>query len=205
MQNPAQFGYRPMLENDIDHVPIDCQGDRAAITARIADLGASAILVFDGAQHVGQLQFRRHAAELRSPNGIWHPDYWGDFPDSQPELPADAVGIFCYHVGQLESGEDRDSSYFGRGIGQGLLDYFLDWAEDQQISTIVAKHTPPSRAVMAFMGGQAASVYEARGFEVVSSWIDGQLLDTVRERGLADSTVANEDVAGVGMCVKHLA
>ncbi len=204
MTKPSEIHYRPMTLDDIARVPLDCQGEPGVISARIEDLGACAILALDDGQHVGQLQFRRHSSTLRSSSGIWHPDYWGDFGDTQPALPANTVGLFCYHVGQLQPGDDRDSRYFGRGIGQALLDSFLDWAVSQRFDAIVAKHTPPSRSVMAFMGGQPAHVYEARGFDVVSSWIDGQLLDTVRERKIVDAHAKTADVARVGMCVRHL-
>ena len=204
MNQQPDLHYRPMGIDDANRVPIDCQGERNEIVERIKDLGASAILVFDGKQHVGQLQFRRHSAALRSSQGIWHPDYWGDFGDTQPTLPDNTLGIFCYHVGQLEPGEGRDSSYFGRGIGQSLLSTCMEWARDNDFEAIVAKHTPSNRGVMAFMGGQPAEVYEANGFEVASSWIDRQLLETVHERGLADSTASDVEVGQVGMCIKHL-
>ena len=69
---------------------------------------------------------------------------------------------------------------------------------------MVAKHTPPERAVMGFMGGQPASVYAERGFEVVSQWVDAQLLETVCERKLAPAEAGPETIATVGMCVKYL-
>ena len=48
--------FRPMVEADLGRYPIGCQGPRQDIAARIQDLGASAILAFDGTRHVGQLQ-----------------------------------------------------------------------------------------------------------------------------------------------------
>ena len=198
-----QINYRPMTKADIGVVPMDCHGSPSDVETRIADLGACAILAFEADRHVGQLQFRRHSPDLRSRNGIWHPDYWGDFGDDQPDLPPDTVGMFCYHVGQLEPGEARDSRYFGRGIGVGLVDYFLSWAQELGFAAIVAKHTPVQRAVMSFMGGQPASVYEQKGFDVISSWIDAQLLETVRERGLVEEETPDQDAAQVGLCVRH--
>ncbi len=60
--------YRMMTALDVGRVPIDHQGKPENVLARIADLGSSAALVFDGDQHVGQLQFRRYDPSLRSPN-----------------------------------------------------------------------------------------------------------------------------------------
>lgn len=205
MSAAEEIIYRPMTLEDIDEVPLDCYGELSDIKARIRDIGSAAILAFEGKQHVGQLQFRRHSASLTSPDGIWHPHYWGDFAGISPDLPENTVGIFCYHVGQLEPGEYRDSRYFGRGIGQGLLDSFLKWAADREIEAVVAKHTPCSRAVMSFQGGQPASVYEERGFAVVDSWIDDQLRETVLEKGLAAADASLDDIARVGMCMKMLA
>ena len=196
--------YRPMTINDVGKVPIDCQGEWEVVSDRITDIGSSAILAFDGSQHVGQLQFRKHSSSLKSPDGIWHPDYWGDFPEIQRDLPANTLGIFCYHVGQLSAGEERDEKYFGEGIGQALLNKLLTWASEQGFDAIVAKHTPALRPVMSFMGGQSAEVYEKWGFEVVTSWIDEQLLEATKERGFAKAAHKVEDVASVGMCVKYL-
>ena len=64
-----------MVASDIGSVPIACQGDRAQVLARIADLGSGALLAFDGKEHVGQLQFRRYEAGTRSPRGVWDPLY----------------------------------------------------------------------------------------------------------------------------------
>jgi len=200
---PAKISYRPMLAKDIGRVPMDCHGDAEAVTARVRDLGAAAILAFDGAQHVGQLQFRRHDPALRSATGIWSPDYWGDFGDDQPELPGATLGVFCYHVGQLTDGDERDERYFGRGIGIALLDFLIDWAKGQGFRAMVAKSTPPHRAVMGFMGGQPAHVYEENGFELCKSWIDPQLQETVQERQLVPDATDVNAIARVGMCVKH--
>jgi GNAT superfamily N-acetyltransferase len=197
----ADIRYRLMTAQDIGRVPMDCHGDVDAVTERIRDLGAAAVLAFDGEQHVGQLQFRRHRDDLRSANGIWHPNYWGDFGGRGPQLPRATVGVFCFHVGQLKSGAERDARYQGRGIGAALFDYFLEWARAGGVEAVVAKHTPSRRAVMAFMGGQPAEFYTARGFEVVADWIDPQLPDALRERGLVAEDADPNVIARVGMCV----
>ncbi len=146
--------YRPMTMSDLGNVPIDCQGSEATVRSRIADLGASAILAFDGEQHVGQLQFRRYDQALRSPDGIMDPSYWGDFGQaSQPYLPGGTLNLFCYHVGQLEAGAARDPHYHGRGIGVALLKEFLRWADATGVEATVAKALPPFRPLGVLMGG----------------------------------------------------
>ena len=121
--------FRPMTSEDVGTIPIGHQGDEQEVRARIQTLGSSAILAFDAAQHVGQLQFRRYAADTRSPKGLWDPLYWGEFGNAAPALPDRSLSIYCYHVGQLDDTDDRDARYQGRGIGLRLLDYFLDWAK----------------------------------------------------------------------------
>ena len=113
----ADIRYRPMVASDVGRVPEDCHGSREALLERIEDLGAAAMLAFDGGRHVAQLQFRRYDRGLHSAEGIWHPDYWGDFGEHAPELPRATVNVFCYHVGQLAAGEKRSPDYQGRGIG----------------------------------------------------------------------------------------
>ncbi len=196
--------YRTMTAVDVDRLPIMCHGGRDALIARIADLGTAAVLAFDGDQHVGQLQLRRHDPKLRSPEGIWNPDYWGDFGDEVPPLPDATVGLFCFHVGQTDDSEDRDPRYHGRGIGLALLDHALAWVTEQGFEAIVAKHTPPSRVVMGFMGGQPESAYAQRGFENIASWVDPQLAETVVQRELVAPDADPDDIARVGLCIKRL-
>jgi GNAT superfamily N-acetyltransferase len=201
-QTSGVIFYRPMTLEDIGRVPTDCHGEREALVARIRDLGAAAILAFDGQKHVGQLQFRRHRPDLRSDKGIFSPDYWGDFGDRGPELPDATLGIFCYHVGQLEEGPGRDPQYQGRGIGLGLLDYFLRWSELNGFDAIVAKCVPPDRAAMKFMGGLPAELYIDRGFKLVASWTEPDLHRALVERELIAADSDPESAARVGMCVK---
>ncbi len=196
--------YRPMVVADIDMVPLGCQGPRDAIAERIDDLGAAAILAFDGDQHVAQLQFRRYDPHLRSPDGLWDPLYWGDFGDYAPSLPGDTLSVFCYHVGQLEDSEARDAKYQGHGIGLALLDHFLNWASDAGFVSVTAKCTPSPRSVMSFMGGQPAEAYSERGFELTASWVDTQLGEVIRQKGLVPEGVDLDEAARVGCCVKSL-
>ena len=198
------ISYRPMVADDVDHVPIGCQGERSVLLARIDELGSAAILAFENAQHVAQLQFRRYDRDLRSTEGIWNPDYWGDFGDQGPELPYATLSVFCYHVGQTDDTENRDPKYQGRGIGLALLDYLLEWAEAQGFEAIIAKCTPPERPVMGFMGGQPPEAYIARGFEKVASWVDQQLAAAVLEREIVSENADLDAFARVGVCVKRL-
>jgi len=165
-----------MTPADVGRIPVDCQGTSDEVRARIAALGSSAVLVFDGRQHVGQLQFRRYDPELRSPDGLMDPLYWGDFHELEsPPLPERTINLFCYHVGQLGSGEERDPRYHGRGIGVGLLEELIRWADAAGVEAIVAKAVPPFRPLAMFMGGHPASVYEEHGFETVVRWCDRDL------------------------------
>lgn len=86
------------------------------------------MLVFEGAQHVGQLQFRPYVPLTQSPKGLFHPLYWMDFQDHAPDLPEKTLTLFCFHVGQLDNTTERDAAYFGRGIGIKLLKKTVDWA-----------------------------------------------------------------------------
>ena len=194
--------YRPMTAEDLGTVPIGHQGDEQEVLARIQDLGSSAILAFDGTQHVGQLQFRRYAADTRSPKGLWDPLYWGEFGNVAPALPDRSLSVYCYHVGQLDDTDDRDARYHGRGIGLSLLDHFLDWAKQAGFAAVTAKATPTPRAVMAFMGGQPPKAYQERGFEVFSSVVDTELRDLVKDRQLVPADADHDNAARISYCVK---
>ena len=207
-----------MTMADVGRAPIDCQGSEEEVRARIADLGASAILAFDGEQHVGQLQFRRYDPALRSPNGIRAPAYWGDFHQAEaPPLPPRTLNLFCYHVGQLEAGDARDPRYHGRGIGVALLEQYLQWADASGIEATVAKAVPPFRPLGVLMGGHPAPIYEDHGFETVARWCDRDLCQWLPNvlagkhgdrvaaalRHLGDQGFSLDALAGVAMVVRR--
>ena len=210
--------FRLMTTADVGSVPIDHQGTTDEVLTRIDDLGSSAVLAFDADQHVGQLQFRRYAPGLRSPHGLLDPLYWGDFADAAvPALPEATLNVFCYHVGQLKDGEERDARYQGRGVGLKLLDAMLDWARSAGFEAVVAKAVPPYRPVAVFMGGQPTDAYEGRGFQVVSRWRDAELRELLdrmlagersdEERDAIQALVDRGDeldaAAEVALCVKR--
>ena len=198
------IAFRPMVAEDIDRYPIGCQGAREDVAARIRDLGASAILAFDGDRHVGQLQFRRYDPGLRSPRGVYEPAYWGDFGERAPNLGDNALAVFCYHVGQTDDSEKRDPAYFGRGIGLALLDTLLAWAGEEGFDAVVAKATPAARPVMTMMGGQPVDAYRERGFDIAATWVDEEVREMVLERGLANPDADPADAWQVSCCVKTL-
>lgn len=198
-----EISYRMMAAGDIGNVPIECQGESDEIAARIADLGSSAVLAFEGSQHVGQLQFRRYDPLIRSPSGVMDPLYWGDFGDHAPEMPANTLSIFCYHVGQLDNSSDRDTKYHGRGIGIALLDQLISWAPGAGFEAIVAKATPSVRQIMILMGGQPASVYAERGFEIVESWPDSDVTEAVHSTGVIPKAEWQESDSVVACCIKR--
>ena len=196
--------FRPMTATDVGSVPIGHQGAADEVRQRIADLGSSAMLAFEGEQHVGQLQFRRYEPGTRSPNSLWDPLYWADFEERDFALPERTLAVFCYHVGQLDDTEERDPQYQGRGIGLRLLDHFLGWAQREGFQAVVAKAVPEPRPIMAFMGGLPASTYQERSFDVVASWVDAELKTVATEKKLIPDTVSPDDAARVSCVVRRL-
>ena len=196
--------FRPMTAADVGSVPIGHQGEADEVRERIDDIGSSALLAFDAEQHVGQLQFRLYDPGTRSPNSLWDPLYWADFGERKLGLPERTLAVFCYHVGQLDDTEERDSQYQGRGIGLRLLDHFLDWATQEGFNAVVAKAVPDPRPIMAFMGGLPASTYQERGFEAVASWVDADLKIVATEKGIIPNDVSPDDAARVTCVVRRL-
>ncbi len=197
-----EIRFRPMGAQDLGRVPMDCHGTETDLARRLETLGAAAMLAFDGDQHVGQLQFRRHDPQLRSEKGVFSPDYWGDFGGRGPQLPDRTLAIYCYHVGQLAPGKERDPRYLGRGLGAALLEHFIAWADAEGFEAIVAKAMPADPGVMQFMGGQPEHVYAARGFACVERWADHDMHAALVERDLAAAGSDPAAVASVGMCVR---
>jgi GNAT superfamily N-acetyltransferase len=158
------------------------------------------MLVFDGRKHIGQLQFRPYVPYTISPHGLLHPLYWMDFADHAPALPASTLSIFCYHVGQTDNTQDRDSRYFGKGIGMHLLDKTLAWAESAGFEAVIAKGCPGYRSIIEFMGGMTSDVYREKGFKIEATYIDRELRGVVeRMNGEWDPDKASE----IGVCVRY--
>jgi hypothetical protein len=181
MNDTRPLHYRLMTEEDVSKVPLSCQGTRDEVLERILKLGASAMLVFEGDVHIGQLQFRPYVADTVSPKGLYESLFWMDFKGHAPALPEKTLALFCYHVGQLDDTEKRDARYFGRGIGVTLLDETIAWAISQGFEAIVAKGCPDFKPIVEFMGGMPASLYQTRKFHVASTYQDHDLRATIAE------------------------
>ena len=48
-RHQSEFRYRPLERADIGDVPVSCHGTREQVVARIAKIGSSAMLAFEGA------------------------------------------------------------------------------------------------------------------------------------------------------------
>ena len=160
------------------------------------------MVVFEGERHVGQLQFRPYVPNAVSPHGLYDPLYWMDFQGHAPELPEKTLAIFCYHVGQTENTTDRDSRYFGRGIGLQLLRKTLEWAQSAGFEAVIAKGCPDYRSVIEFMGGMSSESYRKNGFRVVATYIDDELRSAVKKFAAIDDP---DKAAEIGVCVRYLA
>jgi hypothetical protein len=156
--------------------------------------------VFDGQQHIGQLQFRPYVPHTVSPQGLHDPLYWMDFQGQAPDLPARTLSLFCYHVGQTDNTQDRDPRYFGKGIGLRLLKETLTWAKFAGFEAVVAKGCPGYRSIIEYMGGMPIAVYREQGFKVEATYIDREL------RSVAESLDKEWDLnmaSEVGVCVRY--
>jgi len=171
------------------------------------------MVVFEGTQHVGQLQFRPYVPHTRSPKGLFHPLFWMDFQGRSPVLPDKTLALFCYHVGQLDNTTERDARYFGRGIGIQLLEKTVNWATASGFEAIVAKGLPNFRPIIEFMGGLPAETYQQHGFMVADSYADIELR-TELEKMLRDplrkpvqEALMNTDLneaSRIYICIKDL-
>lgn len=200
----SSIRFRPMTVDDLGMVPLDCHGQPAELLGRLGSLGAAAILAFDGGQHVGQLQFRRHQPNQRSAAGMFSPDYWGDFEGRAPDLPVQTLCVYCYHVGQLTDGMARDARYQGRGLGLALLDQLIAWARAQRYEAIIAKAAPADKRVLQFMGGQTELAYASRGFKRLDRWTDQGVYEGLVEHGVIGRDSDPDVVAGMSLCVLEL-
>jgi len=178
----AAISYRPLGEDDLESVPLQCQGEPAAVRERVREAGSSAMLAFDGERRVAQLHFRPLVSGTRSPHGIDDPLFWMDYPAATPALPEHSLSLFCFHVGQVDNNpERREPRYLGRGIGQGLLRQTLVWAGDHGFRAVVAKGLAPCWPIIQYLGGLPWSVYERHGFTALCSYHDAALRGVLDE------------------------
>jgi len=171
------------------------------------------MLGFEGERHVGQLQFRPYVPNTVSPAGLHHPLYWMDFQGRAPELPARTLNLFCFHVGQTDDTQARDSRYFGHGIGIRLLTEMLNWAAGAGFQAVVAKGCPGFRPIIEYMGGLPTETYRSQGFTVAATYQDEELRQAVEdmrtgrsgpERQKAVAGLDPDKAAEVSVCVKRL-
>jgi hypothetical protein len=158
------------------------------------------MLVFDGQNHIGQLQFRPYVPNTVSPRGLHDPLYWMDFQGQAPELPEKTLALFCYHVGQTDNTQARDSRYFGKGIGLRLLNETLRWAKEAGFESVIAKGCPGYRSVIEYMGGMPIEVYREQGFLVPATYLDQELKSVVESMS---EELDPEQASVVGICVKY--
>ena len=172
-----ELQYRLLTADDVSRVPLQWQGSPGEILERISIIGASAMMVFDGPVHVGQLQFRSYMPDTVSPNGIMDPLYWMDFRGHAPRLSEKTIALFCFHVGQIDNTPARDSHYFGRGIGISLLRNTMAWAKDAGFEALIAKGCPGYRPVIEFMGLEIpirnSECGKNKRIEILSDWGSG--------------------------------
>ena len=168
------------------------------------------MLVFDGDRHVGQLQFRPYVPNTVSPAGLHDPLYWMDFQGQAPPLPKRTLALFCYHVGQTDNTQNRDSRYFGKGIGLRLLHETLEWASAAGFEAVTAKGCPNFRPIIEYMGGMPAETYRQQGFALAATYPDPELRSAVKgmlkgdfgpERREAAKGLDPDRVSEVSVCV----
>ena len=110
--------------------------------------GAFGIGAYDNGVFVGSLWFYRvENLELGNPfaptwSGWCHSaeDYARFAPQKLP-VAAPLLGLSCFHVGrtkQLEAVDKNDESYYGKGIGSGLLAAAVKWAAGRDYRWIMA-------------------------------------------------------------------
>lgn len=171
------------------------------------------MMVFEGAKHVGQLQFRPYAPNTVSPAGLHHPLYWMDFQGHAPALPERTLNLFCFHVGQTDNTQARDPRYFGRGIGIRLLNEVLKWEARAGFEAVVAKGCPGFRPIIEYMGGLPSETYRRQGFSVAATYQDEELRRAVEdmlsgrsgpERQKSVAGIDPEKAAEVSVCVKRI-
>ena len=157
---------------------------REQVVERIAEIGSSAMLAFEAARHVGQLQFRPYLSGTTSPDGINDPLYWMDFEARHRRCRSEPWPSSASTWVSSRDGSARDSQYFGRRMGTDLLDATSCGRGKPGFEAVVAKATPPTWPIPQFMGGMPPGVYASRGFEQAVSYHDAALrrgLDGVLE------------------------
>lgn len=130
-----------------DRDVLRCLPESIAKKQKLLDYqGAFGIGAYDNDTFVGSLWFYRIEEEglgspVAPPWSGWQRGNEGaglDLSEIDVELPF--LGLSCFHVGRtkaLESEDRNDESYYGKGIGSGLLAAAVEWATQRDYMGIV--------------------------------------------------------------------
>jgi len=139
--------YRPVNTVNPDRDVLRCLPESLDQKQQLLDYQeAFGIGAYDGGAFVGSLWFYRIQEKgLGSPLA---PSWSGWCRGSEDprlslqtlDVEVPLLGLSCFHVGrtkELEAEDRNDESYYGRGIGSGLLAAALKWASEHDYRSVV--------------------------------------------------------------------
>ncbi|GEM_PF-4974432 len=140
--------YKPIDLLNPDRDILRCLPESLEEKQRLLDYqGALGIGAYDNAAFVGSLWFYR--IDKKGLGNPFAPPWSGwQRGNEDPKLTLQELnvkvpllGLSCYHVGrtkELEPEDRNDESYYGKGIGSGLLVRALEWAVEQDYMAVIA-------------------------------------------------------------------
>lgn len=197
------------------YAPVDCMNSERDVLrclpesleqkqALLDSQEALGIGCYDGETFVGSVWFYRIedrglGSPLAPPWSGWargSEDARLDLSQLPVELPF--LGLSCFHVGRtkaLESEDRNDPSYFGKGIGTGLLSAAVQWASQRDYRAIVAMSGIDAFAEFNnWAGTLPLKVYQRQRFNILHSVdaaasLPGHLQELMPEGPLSQAVV----------------
>jgi len=154
-----------------DYGVVECVHWQSADQVRqyIEKQGIASTLAFDRSRCVGQLYLKAYDPHFVEPRGWTGERPWADFHVAEPlGLDGRFLTLGCYHVGRNPDGS-QDSSFYGRGIGTGLLSAVVNWWQtSQDIDGLLAWGlVVGSKPLLEWAGQMTHRVYKRFGFREI--------------------------------------
>ncbi|MDP6667215.1 MAG: hypothetical protein QF357_07415 [Dehalococcoidia bacterium] len=145
--------------------------------------GLASILAYESSRYLGQLYLQEYDPSFIEPGGWEGHRPYADFRVAEPlSLKGRYLTIGCFHVGWMPDGQ-RESSLWGRGIGQAMLGWLVDWfRDDGRYDGLLAwAVSPASRKLLRMAGQMPHTVYRRNGFREIKRLRDSRWGDLVAE------------------------
>ncbi len=178
-----QVKCRGMTPDDYGIVESVHWSSAGQVEAYVDRQGLASVLAYESSRYVGQLYLQEYDSSFIEPGGWEGHRPFADFRVAEPLfLVGRYLTVGCFHVGWMPDGR-RDSSLWGRGIGQALLRWLVDWFRDdgRYDGLLTWAVSPASRRLLQMAGQMPYTVYRRSGFREIRRLRDSRWSELIAD------------------------